>query len=1175
MNKLACLLGTVASGATLFAGTIYVTPSGGGDGTGWNSPTTLSAAVGAAGDGDEIWLAAGDYALTETLTTDKAVALIGGFAGEASADERTGTARSVLIGADTAGTSCFEATCAGGLDCTVKCDRIAFRHGNYRGFHKTGFSRTELVDCEFSGNGWGPTGGTGVFITGRGACIDSTDVSAVALVTGCVFSNNLIYTSNTYGGCDGGVGLYVNKHALATVLGCSFVGNGVAKTVSQAPGRDKQTYGGGLMTYDSKIAMTNCTFVGNRMTANGTGDGGSAIGIYDSSRVSNGSSISHCRIIANETMRYSDGSTAMGGAVLYRAGNRSDVLDIDHCTIAYNLAERAKGAGVVSQYGTIHVRNSIVFGNVADSTQVIGSDLVTIDVNQSVINCSYSLLSGKESPYVGKVGSGSSALTLADVVAGDPLFATTAAEMEVIRKVTATDIRYTVDAATLAAMVDVHPKSVKGRYLNGDWTTDDVISPALDIADPADDYTLEPTPNGGRANAGVYGGTIEASKNAIVKPGITKASVAFKADDYTRPYLSLTTGPSEDSYAATVTFCFGLEKPDGEGTEGWQFVQTLSEKIGPEGALADIPALAYLPNGKMYYRVIVTAGTQSDTVDGDCTVDGELPPAWGKGGGEGVIHVWAGGQGTCGGTNWLDAVHDYASAVKLVDANHRTIWIAGTVPCTVKDTTSAFPLVVLGGFTGLECAADERQPGAKSVIDGQTLGAGVMIAQSASYPYDASTISDIVFTNMYVSAASLSSRGMLNLVNCTITRCGWDDSDGARGCGLYVDASSTDTRVLVSNCVFDATYKGIAGGSDGYQFSHQVVYLKTAKEATIADTVFTGCGVARVSEWNSARGREKNEGDVLESAVPVTVERCSFRGNVFTAHNAGHGLIRLTSGSAGTAFRNCEFTGNVGQAYSNGGTCSADGKAGTYADALIVVEGGAAADAYSFDSCTFAYNTTEGGRAPVFSVIKGAVSVNNSIVWANYGLTNTAQTSAYAWKLVQGASAAFLKSADASIAFDYCLVGGPYDLPVTCVEDGVDPSLATATHLLTADPLLVTSTADALSHLRFFFRYGGSSDSFQARYHFANGDAGLAAAGEFAKSFVSHLRGRSGYTDETTGELVTFRRQESPAIDAGDPAADFSREPVQRDGRLNLGCWGNTPWATRRFDAPGALLFIR
>lgn len=37
----------------------------------------------------------------------------------------------------------------------------------------------------------------------------------------------------------------------------------------------------------------------------------------------------------------------------------------------------------------------------------------------------------------------------------------------------------------------------------------------------------------------------------------------------------------------------------------------------------------------------------------------------------------------------------------------------------------------------------------------------------------------------------------------------------------------------------------------------------------------------------------------------------------------------------------------------------------------------------------------------------------------------------------------------------------------------------------------------------------------------------------------------------------------SPAIDAGDPGADFSRETVPNGGRVNLGAYGNTPEASR------------
>jgi len=50
--------------------------------------------------------------------------------------------------------------------------------------------------------------------------------------------------------------------------------------------------------------------------------------------------------------------------------------------------------------------------------------------------------------------------------------------------------------------------------------------------------------------------------------------------------------------------------------------------------------------------------------------------------------------------------------------------------------------------------------------------------------------------------------------------------------------------------------------------------------------------------------------------------------------------------------------------------------------------------------------------------------------------------------------------------------------------------------------------------------------------------------------------------NETTGARLVFRGR-SPAIDAGDPAADYTSEPPPNGRRLNLGFYGGTPWATR------------
>ena len=77
-----------------------------------------------------------------------------------------------------------------------------------------------------------------------------------------------------------------------------------------------------------------------------------------------------------------------------------------------------------------------------------------------------------------------------------------------------------------------------------------------------------------------------------------------------------------------------------------------------------------------------------------------------------------------------------------------------------------------------------------------------------------------------------------------------------------------------------------------------------------------------------------------------------------------------------------------------------------------------------------------------------------------------------------------------------------------------------------------------------------------------------------------HLRGGRGYFDEKTGKLVTeyCRAGQSPAIDAGDPASDFRNEPNCKIGyhgkRVNLGGYGNTPWATMS-TKPGFYLLVR
>lgn len=64
---------------------------------------------------------------------------------------------------------------------------------------------------------------------------------------------------------------------------------------------------------------------------------------------------------------------------------------------------------------------------------------------------------------------------------------------------------------------DFHLRSAFGRWnpVTASWLLDTITSPALDAADPAAAFALEPAPNCGRANLGFYGATAEASRSAL------------------------------------------------------------------------------------------------------------------------------------------------------------------------------------------------------------------------------------------------------------------------------------------------------------------------------------------------------------------------------------------------------------------------------------------------------------------------------------------------------------------------------------------------------------------------------------------------------------------------------------------------------------------------------------
>lgn len=61
--------------------------------------------------------------------------------------------------------------------------------------------------------------------------------------------------------------------------------------------------------------------------------------------------------------------------------------------------------------------------------------------------------------------------------------------------------------------------------------------------------------------------------------------------------------------------------------------------------------------------------------------------------------------------------------------------------------------------------------------------------------------------------------------------------------------------------------------------------------------------------------------------------------------------------------------------------------------------------------------------------------------------------------------------------------------------------------------------------------------------------------------------------DEATGEPRKSVGKRSTAIDMGDPASPYALEPDPNGSRVNLGAYGNTPWAT--FSPYGMKIFVK
>jgi hypothetical protein len=287
---------------------------GSGTGASWEEAfRAIGEAVNAAAADTQIWVKAGTYVLTEQIVVNKAVALLGGFAGtETQHHQRDWTTMETVIDGDSQGRCLYISAPATVDGFTLTGGSLDFLSLSGGGAMYIDGAAAQIANCLFRDNigDYGSRGGA-IFIDGSNPRIDN-----------CVFSDNVA----------GDGGAVYNNQGGPTITGSLFQNNA---TLNASAG-----FGGAIYNNSAEpdTSIAECLFKSNRAFG-GVGGGGAIYNRKSHIRISN------CRFKSNR----SGGEFVEGGAV-YNSGSNST---IQNCIFDANLAIGAYdgNGGAISNYG--------------------------------------------------------------------------------------------------------------------------------------------------------------------------------------------------------------------------------------------------------------------------------------------------------------------------------------------------------------------------------------------------------------------------------------------------------------------------------------------------------------------------------------------------------------------------------------------------------------------------------------------------------------------------------------------------------------------------------------------------------------------------------------------------------------------------------------------------------
>lgn len=355
--------------------------------------------------------------------------------------------------------------------------------------------------------------------------------------------------------------------------------------------------------------------------------------------------------------------------------------------------------------------------------------------------------------------------------------------------------------------------------------------------------------------------------------------------------------------------------------------------------------------------------------------------------------------------------------------------------------------------------------------------------------------------------------GVIDLEACSFR----ENVAGGSGGGAAIAAGANADGLLISSCSFSGHQSQHMGGAVRYSGASAATFLNAS---FTSNTVINGQGAGAVYVAGS-------------SGKTNFFSNCGFTGNSGGNGSSLHGgAVQVDDGYV--EFSSCGFTNNATGINSTPGNNNSGG----------AVYLGTGIDNFLFEECVFIGNMATNGEGG--AVRADAPGVVSHCIFAG----NSGSKGAFS---VRGAISFFNNTfaSNSALANGGALYLGSGSIAATNCIFRFDQAVGAGNEIYTVSGTL--RLGYSLIATNDICKAGGSI------YY----DAGIINEDPlFADLAGSDFHEKSVGGRWTAGGWVVDT-ENSPCVDAGHPGMDYSLEPMENGGRINIGAYGNTPQASR------------